>query len=319
MQSIGLFFHSSFLNHDTGPGHPEAPARLRAIADHLRAVGLWDRLVHIEPPVASRETVTLVHPASYVAAIERACREGPTALDPDTVASPGSWEAALRAVGALTQAIDEVVHGSLDAAFCAVRPPGHHALAERAMGFCLFNNVAIGARYAQRRRGLSRILIVDWDVHHGNGTQDIFYDDPSILYFSTHQYPFYPGTGDRAETGEGEGTGFTINAPLPAGSGDDALIRAFQQELVPKAVAFKPELVLISAGFDAHRDDPLASLALTEAGYAELTRIVRDLADRMCRGRIVSVLEGGYNLRALGASVEAHLRALLEDEHRSLE
>ena len=215
-------------------------------------------------------------------------------------------------MGAVTQAVDRIIDDTLDAAFCAVRPPGHHALADRAMGFCLFNNVAIGARYAQQRHALSRILIVDWDVHHGNGTQAIFYDDPSVLYFSTHQYPFYPGTGARAETGRGAGAGFTINVPLPAGAGDAELIRAFQEELLPRALTFKPQLILISAGFDAHRDDPLAGLAVTEAGYAELTRIVRGIAEACCRGRIVSVLEGGYNLLALGRSVEAHLRTLLE-------
>jgi acetoin utilization deacetylase AcuC-like enzyme len=312
---VGFFFHPACLSHDPGPGHPERPQRLAAILEHLRAVGLWDQLSHLEPDAASRETIALVHPAAYVEAIERACRDGPTALDPDTTASSGSWEAARRAVGAVTQAIDHVVGGQLDAAFCAVRPPGHHALADRAMGFCLFNNVAIGARYAQQRHGLSRILIVDWDVHHGNGTQAIFDDDPSVLYVSTHQYPFYPGTGAPEERGRGAGTGFTVNVPLRAGAGDAELIRAVREQLIPTAEAFRPELVLISAGFDAHRDDPLAGLSVTEAGYAELTRLVRELANRHSRGRIVSVLEGGYDLVALGNSVETHLRVLLSEEH----
>jgi len=311
---VGFFFDPSFLAHDTGPGHPERPQRLEAICDHLRRTDLWERLSHRGPSPASRETLALVHPSSYITRIERACREGPTALDPDTVASPGSWEAALRAAGAVTQAIDEVAGGTLDSAFCAVRPPGHHALADRAMGFCLFNNVAIGARHAQRRHGRSRVLIVDWDVHHGNGTQAIFSDDPSVLYFSTHQYPFYPGTGRRGETGEGAGIGFSVNVPLPAGAGDAELLRAFEEVLVPRAAEFAPQLVLISAGFDAHRDDPLAQLAVTEAGYAQLTRIVRRIAQSTARGRIVSVLEGGYDLRALAASVEAHLRALLASD-----
>jgi len=309
---VGFFFHPAFHGHDTGPSHPERPERLKAICDHLRAVGLWDSLIHQEPKAAPRDTLELVHPSSYIDAVECACREGPVALDPDTVASPGSWGAALRAVGAVTEAIDAVVSGQLTAAFCAVRPPGHHALADRAMGFCLFNNVAIGARYAQQRHRLERVLIVDWDVHHGNGTQAIFYDDPSVLYFSTHQFPFYPGTGARGERGEGSGTGSTINRPLPAGSGDQALIATFQEGLVPAADRFKPELVLISAGFDAHRDDPLAGLQVTEEGYAELTRIVRQVANAHAGGRLVSVLEGGYHLQALARSVEAHLRALLE-------
>ena len=311
--SVGVFSHPACLEHDTGAGHPERPQRLEAILTHLQAATLWSRLHVTEPTPADRSILELVHPADYISEIEQAAREGPTSLDPDTVVSPGSWEASLRAVGAVTQAIDQVLDGTLDTAFCAVRPPGHHALADRATGFCLFNNVAIGARYAQRRRGLARILIVDWDVHHGNGTQDIFFDDPTVLYFSTHQYPFYPGTGSREEIGEGRGRGFTINVPLPAGAGDRELIRAFQEELVPKAIAFAPELVLISAGFDAHQDDPLAGLTVTASGYAELTRVVQTIAERCAKGRIVSVLEGGYNLRALGASVEAHLRAFLDD------
>ena len=310
---VGFLFHPSFLAHDTGPGHPERPQRLQAICEHLRAVKFWNSLVHLEPSPATRDILALVHPTPYIERIERACREGPAALDPDTIASPGSWEAALRAVGTVTQAIDAVVSDSLDAAFCAVRPPGHHALADRAMGFCLFNNVAIGARYARRQHGLSRILIVDWDVHHGNGTQAIFYDDPSMLYFSTHQFPFYPGTGAQDDVGQGKGRFSTINVPLPAGSGDAELVEAFEQLLRPRAEVFKPELVLISAGFDAHRDDPLANLQVTESGYAKLTRIVREIAERHAHGRFVSVLEGGYNLTALGRSVEAHLRVLLEE------
>ncbi len=311
-QRVGFVFHPSFLSHDTGAGHPERPERLTAICDHLRAVGLWGKLVPLEPVLASPETLARVHPRTSIDAIEAACRSGPTALDPDTIASPGSWPAALRAVGAVTQAVDRVTQGLLDAVFCAVRPPGHHALANRAMGFCLFNNVAIGARYAQHRHGLARILIVDWDVHHGNGTQAIFEDDPSVLYFSTHQFPFYPGTGAAEERGRGAGTGFTINVPLCAGAGDAELLKAFETQLLPHALAFQPNLVLISAGFDAHRDDPLAQLNVTEAGYAALTRLVRTIAEQCCKGRIVSVLEGGYHLLALGRSVEAHLRVLLE-------
>ena len=312
VRRIGFAYHPSFLRHETGLNHPERPERLQAICDHVRAVGLWGKLTHFAPTPVPPQTVSLVHPHAYRKEIERACRQGPTALDPDTMASPASWDAALRAVGAVTQAIDRVAGGLLTAVFCAVRPPGHHALADRAMGFCLFNNVAIGARYAQQRHNLSRILIVDWDVHHGNGTQAIFYDDATVFYFSTHQYPFYPGTGTPEQTGQGAGAGFTMNVPLSAGAGDAELIRAFQEELVPRALEFKPQLVLISAGFDAHRDDPLAQLQVTEAGYAQLTRIVRDIAERSCRGRLVSVLEGGYNLLALGRSVESHLRALLE-------
>ncbi len=305
---IGFAFHSSFLAHGTGPGHPERPERLTAICQHLQAVRLWDQLIPLSPPAAARDVIELIHSAAYVRQVHEACQQGPVALDPDTMASPGSWEAALRAVGAVTLAIDQVVAGELQAAFCAVRPPGHHALATRAMGFCLFNNVAIGARYAQQRHRLARILIVDWDVHHGNGTQAVFFDDPSVLYFSTHQYPFYPGTGHGEETGAGS----ILNVPLPVGAGDGELLRAFNEVLRPRALAFQPDLVLISAGFDAHRDDPLAGLCVTEQGYGALTRVVREIAHACCGGRLVSVLEGGYDLPALGRSVEAHLQVLLE-------
>jgi len=313
LHPVGFSYHPCFLEHDAGPGHPERPERLQAIVTHLQKTDLWQSLRLLEPRPADLKTIEHVHPRAYLECIQAACRNGPTSLDPDTVASPGSWEAALRAVGAVTQAIDQVAQGTLSAAFCALRPPGHHALSHRAMGFCLLNNVAVGARYAQRVHGLSRILIVDWDVHHGNGTQAIFDDDPTILYFSTHQYPFYPGTGSRQEVGEGTGRGFTINVPLPAGSGDAELIRAFQEELLPKAKAFHPELVLISAGFDGHRDDPLANLNVTETGYRRLTELVCEVVKACCPGRLVSVLEGGYDLSALGRSVEVHLRALMRD------
>ena len=311
IRSVGFFYHPAFLEHDTGFGHPECPDRLQALLAHLQRTELWPVLSHREPAPAPRPILELVHPRPYVTMIEQVCPDGLTPLDPDTVISPGSWEAATRAVGTVTQAIDAIMAGQLQAAFCAVRPPGHHALSHQAMGFCLFNQVAIGARYAQTRHGLERILIVDWDVHHGNGTQAIFYDDPTVLYFSTHQFPFYPGTGSREEVGAGRGTGFTINVPLPSGSGDVEIIRAFQESLVPRALEFAPQLVLISAGFDAHRDDPMAGLQVTERGYAALTDIVMQIAQRCCAGRIVSVLEGGYHLEALGRSVEAHLRALM--------
>jgi acetoin utilization deacetylase AcuC-like enzyme len=309
---IGFSFHPAFLQHQTGSQHPEHPNRLRAICEHLASTGLWTRLIPLTPPRASHEAIGLVHPPAYIDHIRRACEQGPIALDPDTIASPGSWDAALRAAGAATDAVDRLMRGELHSAFCAVRPPGHHALADQAMGFCLFNNIAIAARYAQQRHRLSRVLIVDWDVHHGNGTEAVFEDDPSVLYFSTHQFPFYPGTGRGSSRGSGAGAGFTINVPLPSGSGDEEAHAAFTGQLLPRAAAFKPELVLISAGFDAHQDDPLAGLAWTESGYAALTKLVRQVADATAGGRIVSMLEGGYNLESLGSSVDAHLLALLE-------
>jgi acetoin utilization deacetylase AcuC-like enzyme len=254
-----------------------------------------------------------VHKPSYVAALKQHVpATGRVMLDADTSMSPGSLPAAYLAAGGALAAADAIVAGRVDNAFCAVRPPGHHAEHDRAMGFCLFNNVAIAARYFQRRHGLARVLIVDWDVHHGNGTQHSFDDDPSVLFFSTHQYPHYPGTGRATERGRGKGEGATINVPMEAGEGDEAYLAVFQKVLVPAADDFRPDVVIISAGFDAHRDDPLASMGLTEDGYAELTRIVAGIARRHSKGRILSSLEGGYNLHALSVSVERHVTALLE-------
>jgi acetoin utilization deacetylase AcuC-like enzyme len=226
--------------------------------------------------------------------------------------SSGSLTAAYLAAGGTLAAVDAIMKRQVDHVFCAVRPPGHHAEAGRAMGFCLFNNVAIAARYMQKNHGLTRVLIVDWDVHHGNGTQHSFEDDPSVLYFSTHQYPHYPGTGRATEQGRGAGQGFTINVPMEAGEGDDEYRAVFHKSLVPAADDFKPEFVIISAGFDAHKDDPLASMGLTESGYADLTDIVAGIAKRHANGRILSSLEGGYNLTALAASVEVHISRLLK-------
>ena len=237
--------------------------------------------------------------------------EGRVSLDPDTSVSPGSLHAAYLAAGGALAAVDAIMANQVEHVFCAVRPPGHHAEAGRAMGFCLFNNVAIAARYVQKKYGLTRVLIVDWDVHHGNGTQHSFEEDPSVLFFSTHQYPHYPGTGRGTERGKGAGEGFTINVPMEAGEGDDEYHASFLKALAPAAGAFKPEFVIISAGFDAHKADPLASMGLTEAGYADLTDIVAGIAKRYANGRILSSLEGGYNLTALAYSVDAHIKALV--------
>ena len=311
MARVGFSTHPAFLAHDPGGGHPESRQRLEAIVTHLQRTDVWPKLHPLTPPLATRDILQLVHPPAYLDQLERACRSGPTALDPDTIVSPGTWEAACRATGAVTQAISEIFAGRLDAAFCAVRPPGHHALAAQPMGFCVINHIAVGARYAQQRHGVERVLIVDWDAHHGNGTQAIFAEDPRVLYFSTHQSPFYPGTGHGSDVGVGPGHGTTLHVPLPPGSGDAQLRHAFETQLVPAAEAFRPQLVLISAGFDAHRDDPLAQLEATEAGYATLTQIVRGIALQHASGRLVSMLEGGYHLTALARSVEAHLRASL--------
>jgi acetoin utilization deacetylase AcuC-like enzyme len=308
----GLVYHPAYLEHDMGAGHPESPHRLRAIMQQLERSGTAEKVTRIEPRNAEEEWITQIHSPSYVAALTKhQPAHGRVSLDPDTSMSPGSLRAAYLAVGGALTAVDAIMRAEVEHAFCAVRPPGHHAETARAMGFCLFNNVAIAARYVQKKHRLKRVLIVDWDVHHGNGTQHSFEQDPSILFFSTHQYPHYPGTGRATEHGTGAGEGFTINVPMEVGDGDDEYHAVFVNVLLPAAEAFKPEFVIISAGFDAHRDDPLAGMALTEAGYSDLTGLVAGIARRHAQGRLLSALEGGYQLTALAASVDAHLKALL--------
>ena len=312
MGKTGLIYDPRYLEHDMGLGHPESPNRLRAIVQQLEQSGTMAQLIRIAPRMAEDEWITKIHTAAYLASLKQhAPASGRVSLDPDTSMSPGSLTAAYLAAGGALAGVDAIMNNEAEHVFCAVRPPGHHAEAGRAMGFCLLNNVAIAARYAQKKHGLSRVLIVDWDVHHGNGTQHSFEDDPSVLFFSTHQFPHYPGTGRESEHGRGAGEGYTINVPMEAGEGDDEYRAVFQKVLVPAADEFKPELVIISAGFDAHKDDPLASMGLTEAGYADLTGIVAGIARRHAQGRILSSLEGGYNLTALAASVDAHVRGLL--------
>jgi acetoin utilization deacetylase AcuC-like enzyme len=312
MGKTGLVYDPRYLDHDMGVGHPESPNRLRAIMQQLEHSGTAARLVRIEPRMAEDEWILQVHTPGYVAALRKhAPTSGRVSLDGDTSMSPGSLTAAYLAAGGALAGIDAILNRQVDHVFCAVRPPGHHAEAGRAMGFCLFNNVAIAARYVQQKYELKRILIVDWDVHHGNATQHSFEDDPSVLFFSTHQYPHYPGTGRATECGTGAGKGFTINVPMEAGEGDDEYHAVFQKLLVPAADDFKPDFVIVSAGFDAHKDDPLASMGLTEEGYADLTGLVVGIAKRHAHGRVLSSLEGGYNLTALAGSVNAHISVLL--------
>jgi len=310
---VGFVYDDVYLEHQTGPGHVERPERLEAIVERLQESGLLAQLVRIEPQPAAREWIATVHAADYIQRLEKSCEGGVRYFDSlDTTISDRSYEAALVAAGGVLAAVDAVMEGKIHSAFCAVRPPGHHALEDRAMGFCLFNNVAIAARYLQKKHKLKKVLIVDWDVHHGNGTQATFYDDPTVLYFSVHQYPFYPGSGAEGERGDGKGLGLTINAPLPAGCGDDKYMEVFQERLKPAALKFQPDFVLVSAGFDAHEDDLLGGMRVTSEGFGRLTRVVKEIAGACCQGRIVSMLEGGYELEGLAESVEAHLRALAE-------
>ncbi|MGB8167353.1 MAG: histone deacetylase [Chthoniobacteraceae bacterium] len=312
MTATALVADSICKRHETGRGHPESSRRFDAVVRALETGGLAAKMMQLAPRSVGREDLLLAHTAEYLALAEGEIGSGESQLSTgDTVVSPHSWEAALTAAGSGLAAVDAVVAGKAANAFCVVRPPGHHASADRGMGFCIVNNVALAARHAQRRHGLKRVLIVDWDVHHGNGTQDIFYADGSVLFFSTHQSPWYPGTGRADETGTGAGQGSTINCPLPAGSGHDEIFAAFEKQLVPAADAFRPELVLISAGFDSRAGDPLGQFQLTDVDFAGLTQIVRAVADRHAGGRVVSMLEGGYALSGLASAAVAHVEALL--------
>jgi acetoin utilization deacetylase AcuC-like enzyme len=303
-----LLGHPAALDHQTPLGHPERADRIRAIERALEQER-FAPLLREPAPRAELDAIVRVHPEAYVKAIrEAAPRDGSVHLDADTVMSPGTLEAALRGAGGAVQAVDEVMGGKVGNAFVAMRPPGHHAERTRAMGFCFFNNAAIAARHAQVKHGAERVAIVDWDVHHGNGTQDIFWRDPSVLYASTHEMPLYPGTGALSERGDYD---TIVNAPLNAGDGSEIFREAFETAILPRVDAFRPDLLVISAGFDAHWRDPLASLNLTEADFGWATRKLMELAERHCEGRILSVLEGGYDLEGLSKSVAAHVDALM--------
>ncbi|MYB51805.1 MAG: histone deacetylase [Acidobacteriia bacterium] len=307
-----LIAPESSRDHRTPHGHPERVERFEAVLRALGSSGLAGRMRSVDPEEAGFDTLRLCHGADYIELVEREISAGNRMLSTgDTHVGRGSLSAARMAAGAVCSAVDSVLTGPVKQAFCALRPPGHHARPKQGMGFCVFNNVAIGARHANERHGLQRVLIVDWDVHHGNGTQDIFYEDPSVLFFSTHQSPWYPGTGMRDETGEGAGAGTTINCPFPAHTGREEIFGAFRDRLLPAAEAFTPELVMISAGFDSRLGDPLGQFRLADADFAELTNLLQDLADRHADGRLVSALEGGYSLAGLASSVESHVGALL--------
>ena len=306
--------------HDTGPDHPEQPLRFDAVVDALDRGGLTPRLLRIDPRPATEDEIALCHGRGYIEEVHLEIRSGANELSTgDTAVSERSWDVALNAAGGILNAVDAVVQGSTQNvpvrnAFCVVRPPGHHARPDQGMGFCIFNNIAIAARYAQRKHGLAKVLIADWDVHHGNGTQDIFYSDGSVLFFSTHQSPWYPFTGAAEETGEGRGQGCTLNCPFPAGSGRAEILGAFREQLRRSADRFRPDLVLVSAGFDSRMADPLGRFTLIDADFAELTAVMLEIAGEHAGGRLVSVLEGGYNLSGLGAAAAAHVKALLNEK-----
>ncbi|MFC3208633.1 histone deacetylase family protein [Aquamicrobium soli] len=303
-----LYTHPIFLEHITPPGHPERPDRLRAIARVLEdeAFAALDR---VEAPEGDEAAILHAHPAEFVARVRSAIPEtGIARIDADTTASPRSWQVAITAIGAANAAVDDVFEGRADNVFVAARPPGHHAEKTTAMGFCLFNNAAIAARHAQKKYGVGRVAIVDWDVHHGNGTQDIFWDDPSVLYCSTHQMPLYPGTGATSEVGAGN----IVNAPLSPRTGSDLFRDAMQSRVLPAIDDFAPDLIIVSAGFDAHHLDPLAEINLTEDDFDWATGQLMERADRHCGGKLVSLLEGGYDLQGLAFSVAAHVGRLMK-------
>jgi acetoin utilization deacetylase AcuC-like enzyme len=313
MLKTGLVTDPAMRLHQTGAGHPEQPARLSAVMDRLELLGLRDVLIDISPRKATEDEIALAHERSYISLVTAEVRQHRAELSTgDTIISEHSLDAALLGAGCALAAIDQVFSGAVNNAFCVVRPPGHHASAARGMGFCLFNNIAVAARYARTKFGAERVAIVDWDVHHGNGTQDIFYEDGGVLFFSTHQSPWYPWTGAATETGEGRGAGLTVNRPLRAGAGRAEIMDAFRHALLPKLADFRPDLLLISAGFDSRMNDPLGQFALSDSDFGDLTLLLLVAADRYCGGRVVSTLEGGYSLSGLASASAAHVRALAQ-------
>ena len=309
--ATGFLYDARFLDHDAGAGHPERRERLSSTMAHLQAQTWFGELHMLAPRVAEETWVESVHSHDLVVRARNACEQALPYLDVmDVGISRESFETALLAVGGAQTLADNVIAGKVDNAFALCRPPGHHAEHDQALGFCLFNNVAIAARYLQKEHGLDKILILDWDVHHGNGSQHSFEDDPSVLYISTHQYPFYPGTGAYSETGIGRGEGATLNCPMPAGAGDEQYTQVFVEKILPKIGEFAPEFVIISAGFDGHVDDPLANICLSTEFYGWMSARLMEVADKHCDGRLISLLEGGYNINKLPLCVDEHLQVL---------
>ncbi len=308
-----VIYDDIYLKHDAGPNHPENPARIIKTLEHLSTTGILQKLDINKPRSATREEVSAVHSASYMEKVAKMAETGGGYLDPDTHVSPSSYEASLYAAGAPLTAADLIMNKEARNAFCLVRPPGHHAYPAKGTGFCLFNNVAIAARYIQSRYKLERIAVIDWDVHHGNGTQDTFYEDPSVMYFSMHRYPFYPGTGTKEETGRGKGSGFNINIPLSYNTSSQEYLEIFADIMEKRIKGFKPQFILISSGFDAYRLDPISGLSLDASDYHTLTELTQKVANDCCDGRIVSCLEGGYHLLDLPKCIEEHLKGLMYD------
>ncbi len=313
----GIVKDYKYLKHETSAFHPESPKRLEAIYRMLESPEMKGKFTEIKPRCATAEEIGAIHEEKYIETVFKTADLTHCYLDPDTETSPGSCDAAKKAAGGFCNAIDSIIKGEVRNAFAFVRPPGHHAEAGRAAGFCLFNNVAIGAMHAINAHGMKKVLIVDWDLHHGNGTQHSFYDDRRVVYFSTHQYPFYPGTGSLYEIGKGQGLGYTINVPLSQGPGDAEYLRIYQKLLKPIALEFKPKIVLVSAGFDIYYQDPLGGMKVTPSGFACLIRELLDIADACCGGKLAVILEGGYHIQGLTDSVKAVLSEMREDTHKS--
>jgi acetoin utilization deacetylase AcuC-like enzyme len=311
-EETGLLLDAVYEGHDTGRGHPESKARYEAVRGKLGELGLVEEMGEVPVREATREEIIQCHHEDYFDLVKAEIGAGNRELSTgDTVVSAKSYEVAIRAAGGVVNAVDLVVEKKLARAFCAVRPPGHHATPDRGMGFCIFNNIAVGARHAQAKHGLERVAIVDWDVHHGNGTQDIFVEDGSVFFFSTHQSPWYPGTGAADERGRGKGEGTILNSPFPAGTGMEEIAEAFREGFEKAMESFRPDLVMISAGFDSRLGDPLGQFRLEDEDFSELTKVVMGVAEKYAEGRLVSVLEGGYDLEGLASAVGAHVNALV--------
>lgn len=310
--AVGIVKDPLYIEHITDDCHPENPNRLKQIYAMLASIDSKE-IEYVAPRMATHEEVAFVHDTPYIESIARTQGRSNVRLDPDTTASPKTYEVALLAAGGLLSLADCIVSHKVENGFALVRPPGHHAERSRAMGFCIFNNVAIAARYLQRSKGMKKILIVDFDLHHGNGTQHSFYSDPTVLYFSTHQFPYYPGTGWYEEVGDGDGRGYTLNVPMGYGMNDDDYLFAFLELLVPTAELFKPDMVLVSAGFDAYYNDPLGGMSVTEGGYSAMTRVLLDIAKKHCSGMALFALEGGYDLKGLANSTKAVLTEMRGD------